>query len=72
MALTPLSKNFQEESKGTAFLVNPIPFPFFFPKVPPSLATKQCQALWSPEERLLYFIEGSRVIRPIGAVVLVF
>lgn len=39
-----------------------------FPLWPPH----QCQALWSPGEGLLYYIEESSVIRPVGEVVVIF
>lgn len=58
MALTPLSESFQEESQGMAFLVNPIPFLSSFLRSLPLWPPQQCQALWSPGEGLLYYVEG--------------
>ena len=56
VALTPLREGFQEESKS--FLVNPVPFLSSLLRSLPLWPPQQCQALWSPGEGLLYYVEG--------------
>lgn len=51
--------------------MNPIPFPFF-PKVPSTLATTIVPSPLVSRGEILYYIEGSSVIRPVREVVLIF